>query len=62
VTESYATAEQAENRDEVVDILPKLSSIIRTGSNEIKVIGSFSFYDGSMVMISGRAQVFKNFR
>jgi len=26
------------------------------------VMGAISFYDGSMVMISGRAQVFKIFR
>jgi len=43
-----------------IDIFPKLTRISRAGWR--RIIGSFSFYDGSMIMVSSRAQVFKIFK
>jgi len=39
---------------------PKLTRISKTGWNKRRVIGSFSFYDGSMIMMSGRAHVLRS--
>jgi len=40
-----------------IDIFPKLTRISRAGCNERRIIGSFSFYDGIMIMVSSKAQV-----
>jgi len=45
-----------------IDIFPKLTRISRAGWNERRVKGSFSFDDGSMIMVSSRVQVFKIFK
>jgi len=45
-----------------IDIFPKLTRISRAGWDERRIIGSFSFYDGSMIMVSSRVQVFKIFK
>jgi len=45
-----------------IDIFPKLTRISRAELNERRIIGSFSLYGGSMIMVSSRAQVFKIFK
>jgi len=45
-----------------IDICPKLTRISRAGLNERRIIGPFGFYDGNMIMVSSRAQVFKIFK
>jgi len=45
-----------------IDIFPKLTRISRAGWNESRVVSSIIFYDGSMIIISGRVQVFKIFK
>jgi len=45
-----------------IDILSKLTKTSRAGGNERRIIGSFRFYDGSMIKVSGRAQAFKIFK
>jgi len=42
-----------------IDNCPKLTRISRSGWNARRIIGSFSFFDGSMIMVSSRANVCK---
>jgi len=60
--EIHQGVEQLMNSDEkYIGIFLKVTKNCRMGWNERRVIGSFSFYDGSMVMITGIAQLFKIF-